>query len=61
MKSSDAVSYLQKNRLSNRMFWNDLLRIGDFYYIPTNVIKEEIGEEMFRTMECEVTTLVILN
>lgn len=59
MKSSDAISYLQRNKLSNRMFWNDLVRFGDFYYIPTNIIKDEIGDTLFRQMECEVTTLVV--
>lgn len=57
MQASNVLSYFQQNNLVGN-FWNVSVFKDGLTWIPSEVIKEAIGEEQFRKMECEVTTWI---
>jgi hypothetical protein len=55
MLLEDVMKYHMENDFDAN-FWNDIVEIDSFPYLPTSVISERMSEQEWRTMQSKVTT-----
>lgn len=59
MLLSEVKQYNEQHNLGIYIHVDKIELIGECAYIPTDVIKNQLPEQDWKKMECEVTTLVL--